>query len=255
MGIYSKINMLYGNNITPKVKIAIIECLVERAISKLPQARFSFGKLYETNPEVKRIMDLMYKLVEEQVLSGTEDKSIRLIFNAIFSGTSSVNNSFLVLNNSTGIPFASSDYYKDDFEPKLINISAITSMCKKSYYRTSTDETFPKVALLSKENLYSLENIIPILITYVSGTILYYEALVLIAEILGFDIDVRDYLAKGSNEVVIRIIEDNGEARICVLVNTPEGYADLVSKEIISVNEIGVNALVHITADWKNDYR
>ena len=197
----------------------------------------------------------MYKLVEEQVLSGTKDKSIRLIFNAIFSGTSSVNNSFLVLNNSTGIPFASSDYYKDDFEPKLINISAVTSMCKKSYYRTSTDEAFPKVALLSKENLYSLENIIPILITYVSGTILYYEALVLIAEILGFDIDVRDYLAKGSNEVVIRIIEDNGEARICVLVNTPEGYADLVSKEIISVNEIGVNALVHITADWKNDYR
>lgn len=255
MGIYSKINMLYGNNITPKVKLAIIECLVERAISKLPQARFSFGKLYETNPEVKRIMDLMYKLVEEQVLSGTEDKSIRLIFNAIFSGTSSVNNSFLVLNNSTGIPFASSDYYKDDFEPKLINISAVTSMCKKSYYRTSTDEAFPKVALLSKENLYSLENIIPILITYVSGTILYYEALVLIAEILGFDIDVRDYLAKGSNEVVIRIIEDNGEARICVLVNTPEGYADLVSKEIISVNEIGVSALVHITADWKSDYR
>lgn len=255
MGIYSKINMLYGNNITPKVKIAIIECLVERAISKLPQARFSFGKLYETNPEVKRIMDLMYKLVEEQVLSGTEDKSIRLIFNAIFSGTSSVNNSFLVLNNSTGIPFASSDYYKEDFEPKLINISAVTSMCKKSYYRTSTDEAFPKVALLSKENLYSLENIIPILITYVSGTILYCEALVLIAETLGFDIDVRDYLAKGSNEVVIRIIEDNGEARICVLVNTPEGYADLVSKEIISVNEIGVNALVHITSDWKNDYR
>ena len=77
----------------------------------------------------------------------------------------------------------------------------------------------------------------------------------LIAEALGFDIDVRDYLAKGSNEVVIRVVEDNGEARICILVNTPEGYADLVSKEIISVNEIGVNALVHITADWKSDYR
>lgn len=254
MSIYSKINALYGNSITPKVKIALIECLVERALSKLPQARFSFGKLYETNPEVKRIMDLMYKLVEAQVLSGTEDKSIRLIFNAIFSGTSSINNSFLVLNN-TGIPFASPDYYKEDFEPKLINISAVSSMCKKSYYRTSTDEAFPKVALLSKENLYSLENIIPILITYVSGAILYYEALVLIAEILGFDIDVRDYLAKGSNEVVIRVVEDNGEARICILVNTPEGYADLVSKEIISVNEIGVNALVHITADWKSDYR
>lgn len=254
MSIYSKINALYGNSITPKVKIALIECLVERALSKLPQARFSFGKLYETNPEVKRIMDLMYKLVEAQVLSGTEDKSIRLIFNAIFSGTSNINNSFLVLNN-TGIPFASPDYYKEDFEPKLINISAVTSMCKKSYYRTSTDEAFPKVALLSKENLYSLENIIPILITYVSGAILYYEALVLITEILGFDIDVRDYLAKGSNEVVIRVVEDNGEARICILVNTPEGYADLVSKEIISVNEIGVNALVHITADWKSDYR
>ena len=200
-------------------------------------------------------MDLMYKLVEEQVLSGTEDKSIRLIFNAIFSGTSSINNSFLVLNNSTGMPFASSDYYKEDFEPKLINISAVTSMCKKSYYRTSTDEAFPKVDLLSKENLYLLENIIPILITYVSGTILYYEALVLIAEVLGFDIDVRDYLAKGSNEVVVRVVEDNGEARICILVNTPEGYVDLASKETVSMSEIGVYALVHITADWKSDYR
>lgn len=254
MGIYSKINTLYGNNITHKVKIALIECLVERALSKLPQARFSFGKLYETNPEVKRIMNLMYKLVEAQVLSGTEDKSIRLIFNAIFSGTSSINNSFLVLNN-TGIPFASPDYYKEDFEPKLINISAVTLMCKKSYYRTSTDEAFPKVYLLSKDNLYLLENIIHILITYVLGTILYYEALVLIAEALGFDIDVRDYLAKGSNEVVIRVVEDNGEARICVLVNTPEGYVDLVSKEIVSINEIGINALIHITADWKSDYR
>lgn len=254
MGIYSKINTLYGNNITPKVKIAIIECLVERAISKLPQARFSFGKLYETNQEVKRIMDLMYKLVEAQVLSGTEDKSIRLIFNAIFSGTSSINNSFLVLN-STGIPFANTDYYKEDFEPKLINISAVTLMCKKSYYRTSTDEAFPKVYLLSKDNLYLLENIIPILIAYVSGTIFYYETLVLIAEALSFDIYVRDYLAKGSNEVVIRVVEDNGEARICVLVNTPEGYVDLVSKEAVSVNEIGINALVHITADWKSDYR
>lgn len=254
MGIYSKINTLYGNNIPPKVKIAIIECLVERAISKLPQARFSFGKLYETNQEVKRIMDLMYKLVEAQVLSGTEDKSIRLIFNAIFSGTSSINNSFLVLN-STGIPFANTDYYKEDFEPKLINISAVTLMCKKSYYRTSTDEAFPKVYLLSKDNLYLLENIIPILIAYVSGTIFYYETLVLIAEALSFDIYVRDYLAKGSNEVVIRVVEDNGEARICVLVNTPEGYVDLVSKEAVSVNEIGINALVHITADWKSDYR
>ena len=255
MGIYSKINTLYGNNITHKVKIALIECLVERALSKLPQARFSFGKLYETNPEVKRIMDLMYKLVEAQVLSGTEDKSIRLIFNAIFSGTSSINNSFLVLNNNTGIPFASPDYYKEDFEPKLINISAVTLMCKKSYYRTSTDEAFPKVYLLSKDNLYLLENIIPILIAYVSGTIFYYEALVLIVEALGFDIYVRDYLANGSNEVVIRVVEDNGEARICVLVNIPEGYVDLVSKETVSVNEIDINALVHITADWKSDYR
>ena len=41
----------------------------------------------------------------------------------------------------------------------------------------------------------------------------------------------------------------------CVLVNTPEGYVDLVSKDTVSVNEIDINALVHITADWKSDYR
>ena len=54
---------------------------------------------------------------------------------------------------------------------------------------------------------------------------------------------------------MVRVVEDNGEARICVLVDTPEGYVDLVSKETVSINEIGVNALVHITADWKSDYR